>query len=922
MLYHRNRKFIYQKEVKNIQNFRIIRSNRSKTNESTRDEEIKNYKNNEPIKISEFPNCAKKLEYENKKEAQLIEEKKVIKVNWEISKDNNKNNNNERRINSQILNSDKNNIISFKVKKKRNEISNNDSYLRYNNVSSDISECNNYQNSNIKDINFKEEYKVNDCKFNASKNSMDINNYKSNYMRYKSDTKKTNKRQMIKNCYNNYNYYSNRITPKKDNLSYENRNNKINNDNSTLKSDLNSIHYGTNSNSILKKKRKIDVKSVSEFPIKEITKSKNKKYDNLTYNDIEKISKKFNKIYEIDKSDIIIKDTKIISPEESNYQKIVLSKINRLSNILLSKKNNSAKNINYDSIFVRKIIEKKSKSNSNFINNDIYKIKHITFIQSCFRGYLIRKKLLKKLYSYYLNISFYSKIKKVFVNKSLREAYKKIKSYKYKHSLKREEKWQRIIIKLTTIFQVKLINNKKIFWNKFNCVCAEKKKKDKSIEKGRNIIQIKINHEKRLKLLYTGFITWAYKTKIKKYNNILENEFKFKKEENYTKIKYKNYNKKRIIRYEDDDSKIIKFLINKKSINNKDILRKYFYKWYINMINSKYKLSFDESNKNINSIKIQLFNALIKILFIKHKEKYLKDLFQKTKAFIVNNNILNNIKNINEGCQILGKYIFRNTYIHPLYCIMDKINNENIDINLMKIIMNKKKNQKELLKDIFLIWKNKVISEKKNYIIKRLFIKVINIYQKLYVKNILIKKLYHWKNISNIFKIKSNIIVQRKKLFKICDYIINENIKKNSHYFFNKIKNIKRKPNSNDLKFLKKIIVCFDKKNIIYILKRYFNKWKSFIFKYKILTLKGKMIYNLYYKYKNNIHKLLLFKYLNKWKNKNNELSKFKNKTMDCKYKELKNNNKEIIKFIMLKSILIKLNKYYIYNKINKYFNK
>ena len=253
---------------------------------------------------------------------------------------------------------------------------------------------------------------------------------------------------------------------------------------------------------------------------------------------------------------------------------------------------------------------------------------------------------------------------------------------------------------------------------------------------------------------------------------------------------------------------------------------------------------------------------------------------------------------------------------------MDKINNENIDINLMKIIMNKKKNQKELLKDIFLVWKNKVISEKKNYIIKSLFIKIINIYQKLYVKNILIKKLYHWKNTSNLFKMKSNILVQRKNLFKICDYIINENIKENSHYFFNKIKYIKRKVNSNDLKFLKKIIICFNKKNIIYILKRYFNKWKSFIFKYKIMTLKGKMIYNLYYKYKNNIHKLLLFKYLNKWKNKNNELSKFENKTIDCKYIDLKNNNKEIIKYIMLKSILIKLNKYYIYNKINKYFNK
>ena len=89
---------------------------------------------------------------------------------------------------------------------------------------------------------------------------------------------------------------------------------------------------------------------------------------------------------------------------------------------------------------------------------------------------------------------------------------------------------------------------------------------------------------------------------------------------------------------------------------------------------------------------------------------------------------------------------------------------------------------------------------------------------------------------------KSNILVQRKNLFKIYDYIINENIKENSHYFFNKIKNIKKKVNSNDLKFLKKIIICFNKKNTINIYKKYFNKWKNIIFKYKIMTLKGKMI--------------------------------------------------------------------------------
>ena len=414
MLYQRKRNFIYQKEIKSIQNYRIILSNCSRANESTKDEEIKNSNNSYKIKNSDYPKFEQKKEYENKKEAQLIEEKKIIKVHWEINKGiaYTNNNYNERRINSTKLNSDNNNIISLKITKKRNEISNNNNnYLRNNNISSNISEYNNYNNypnSNKKDFSYKEEYKTNDYESIKSRKTYtktnDINNYKSNYMRYKSDQ---NKRQMIKNCFNNYNY-SNRITPTKDNISYEN---KIMKDTSIkFGSELSKNNYPNKS--LLKKKTKINMVSVAEFPRKEIEKCKHKKYDSLTYNDIKMISKKFNKIYEVDQSDIIIKDTKIISPEESNYQNIVLSKINRLSSILLPNNKDNEQNINY-STFSKKIIEKKLNSNitTNTINNYVNKIKQIIFIQSYFRSNLIRKKILNKLYFLQFIIPyFYMKI--------------------------------------------------------------------------------------------------------------------------------------------------------------------------------------------------------------------------------------------------------------------------------------------------------------------------------------------------------------------------------------------------------------------------------------------------------------------------------------------------------------------------------
>ena len=471
----------------------------------------------------------------------------------------------------------------------------------------------------------------------------------------------------------------------------------------------------------------------------------------------------------------------------------------------------------------------------------------------------------------------------------------------------------------------------KMFWDKFIYILN---KRETKINKGKNLIQIKKNQELKLKILYSGFITWAYKAKIKKFQNI---DSEFNNQSNYikyNKTKYQSYRNRRIILNENyTKTKIIKYLVKQKSNNSKDMLRKFFYQWYINTLNSKYIISKNQYNKKIILIKIKLYIFILETVFIKQNKKYLKIFFQKIKNNINNNkneelknNFLNNIKSINEGYKLLENYIFRNTYKHPLYCIMDKINNENIDINLMKILMNKKRNEKELLKDIFLIWKNKVIIEKKNDIIRVLFIKIINIYQKCYKHNLLIKKLYQWKNISNSIRIKDKSLHKGKILFNIKDFIISTNIKINSKYFFSKIKSIKKRINAKDLQQLKKIILYNNRKNNIDIIRKYFNKWIHFFIKYEILILKGKIIFNIFYKYQNNNDKLLLFKYFNNWKNnifefkinENNNLMNNIFKNQEINFKESRNK----IRNILLKSIFRKINKKYIYNNIKEYFRK
>ena len=659
MLYQRKRNLIYQKEIKTAHNFRINRSNFSKTNDSTRDEEIKIIKNSHPIKISKNNKFENKIIYENKKEAQLIEEKKLIKVNWEISKRNiiTNNNYNERRINSPKLDSDKNNIISLKVKKHRNFIKNNDSYSRYNNISGN--NYNSNQNSINKDFNLKEEYKANDYDSFINKNRNIIyNNYynNSNYIRYKSDHKKFTK-QIIKNN-NNFNYdKSNKITPKK-NISYEIRKKNMENS-STLKSELSSIKNGReiiNNNysnkTFVKQKRKIDMNSVSEFPLKEIQKNNNnKKYDNLTFNDIKRIPKKYNKIFEIDESDIIIKDTKIISPGES-YLIINNNKINRLSNILLPKnKKVKEQNINSNYSLDKKIIESTSKVYNSkkiikevkikhsfyylsiifskkrntkkhknlkiipkkFINREksaiiiqkwwkyyrlifIKKLNQIIYIQNFWRGFYIRKNIVNKLYVNYLYITFFLKVTNIIENKIRRDSFATIKNNINRYQKKIKNNYTKIISVVENIFKIKRINNLKIFWDKF---IYNLDKKEIKINKGKNLIQIKKNQEQKLKILYSGFIIWAYKAEIKKFQN-KDSEFNDQSiYVKYNKTKYQSYRNRRIILNENNTkTKIIKYLVKQKTNNSKGLLRKFFYQWYINTMNTKHEISIKQYVKN------------------------------------------------------------------------------------------------------------------------------------------------------------------------------------------------------------------------------------------------------------------------------------------------------------------------------------
>ena len=241
MQYQRKRNLIYRKEIKNIQNFRINRSSFSKANDSTRDEETKNIKSSHPVKISEMKKF-ENFQYQNIKEMQMTQKRSIININMEMptifnAYKSNQNNNERRRSSLKLDSSENNNDIYLNSKQnKNNNITN---HVRYNSTSN----YNSHDNSSIKNINPKEEYKTNNNNESFISQNVNNNDYiynNSKYNRYNSD-KRTIKKQINLNCYNKYNYSKN--TPsKKEYISNETRRQSIdinnNNNNNAYKSDF------------------------------------------------------------------------------------------------------------------------------------------------------------------------------------------------------------------------------------------------------------------------------------------------------------------------------------------------------------------------------------------------------------------------------------------------------------------------------------------------------------------------------------------------------------------------------------------------------------------------------------------------------------------------------------------------------------
>ena len=282
-----------------------------------------------------------------------------------------------------------------------------------------------------------------------------------------------------------------------------------------------------------------------------------------------------------------------------------------------------------------------------------------------------------------------------------------------------------------------------------------------------------------------------------------------------------------------------------------------------------------------------------------------------------------------KACEILRRYVLRNTHKYPLEAFGDKLYEPRKKYLLIKILKIKNNLKKKLLKKYFDKWRNQIFDKYKKDSQRKLFVKIITIIKDNYTKRILRKKLNQWKNNSKPKEEPKEIIIEKepekeqptifdtlkkvKDIINFNDYLRNITVNKYGKTFFDKLNKTRNPALKN--KYIKKIVrrKILDNKSA---LRRAFYKWKNNVdVENALKVLKTKLIFTLYGKNENINQNNVLQKWFNKWKNLT-ILDKIK-KNINI-LKQIQNETK----IIMLKTIIRNKNRNLKKDTLKKYFNK
>jgi hypothetical protein len=219
------------------------------------------------------------------------------------------------------------------------------------------------------------------------------------------------------------------------------------------------------------------------------------------------------------------------------------------------------------------------------------------------------------------------------------------------------------------------------------------------------------------------------------------------------------------------------------------------------------------------------------------------------------------ILDINEGAEILKRFTLRTTFMDPLNAMAEKCDNENQRQTSLKILIMKRRNLKNNLRDYFNRWKNNTIrlndKDYRNDIFATLVKNIINNME----KRILYKRFNQWRqrpkvNVHEEMSKITNFDIIMKKIFK-------NNIYPEKEEFFDRLSKTRAD------RALKnaggKIFKNYGKKDKN-LLKYYFYKWRKQINKDQISDLHQQLLKALIINNQTINNRNLLSKYFTRWR--------------------------------------------------------
>ena len=392
------------------------------------------------------------------------------------------------------------------------------------------------------------------------------------------------------------------------------------------------------------------------------------------------------------------------------------------------------------------------------------------------------------------------------------------------------------------------------------------------INKWRNIVadyEIEKLKGKLLLKIYDKYKTFKIKDVLKKILTKWENNTIFL-DKIKNKINKENTDRFAIKNKKDKIMILIKSIIRNINRKNNDIiLRKYLNIWKKN-IQDRNKILDTASLYILKIIKINIGKYILNKLKDNKKDKILKNIFIKYARLRPNEEIINS-------------YFARWRYITKK---LVQINNANIIQRFCKINLRKREVQNKWKKLYLLLKKKKRRNDIKD------MIKGI----KKYINIIKFTKILKGNNKRNIFD------------------------KKFIAYFFNKLNRIKEQ--SSSYQILKRIIIKQNNKKKYILLKNIINKWRNIVADYKIGKLKGKLLTQMYDKYKTSKIKEIIKRKIKIWENNTIFLDKIKNKINKENTDIFKKKNIKDKVTILMRTLIRNINRKNNDNILRKYLNK